>query len=92
MYSNAELLEVKQLLDASYPGVQQLGSDRAVFLLISQRNRAANISIADEGWFVELWEADKEHVGEDICVREFIVEDRDEALTHIRNWLEGACE
>ncbi len=83
-----DILRAKRLLEARYPEIQLLGSDRAVFLHVARGERAACISVDEEGWLVELWRADHEHTGEEILVREYIASDEIEAVRRFSDWVE----
>ncbi len=77
-----------QLLEARYPDIQQRGGGRAVFLSVAKGERAVAISIAEEGWLVELWCADEEHPGEEILVREDILDGTVDVVRRVSDWLE----
>ncbi len=89
MNPDQAIMDMKVHLEALYPDLQLLGSDRATFLCVTKALRAVEISVAenDTGWFVELWH--KGDTGDDELSDEGVVELGEEAIKRICSWLNG---
>jgi hypothetical protein len=87
MNSSVELSKIRRILETRYADVQDLGSGGANFLRICAGEHAAVISVDEDGWLVELWRADHTQPDEEILFREDIINDPDEGIKRICDWL-----
>jgi hypothetical protein len=87
MSLGAELSDVKRDLETHYARVEQRGSDRAAFVVVHLESHSAVVAVDEDGWLVELWQADPDHPGEEIAVEETIINNSHDAIKHIRDWL-----
>ncbi len=89
MATDQALLNVLADLRSRYDDdVSVLGSGRATFVRICKDRRRANISVDEEGWFVELWSANDSQ-GDETLEEEDVIQLQKDAIHRISAWLDG---
>jgi hypothetical protein len=85
--TNNELLKILEQMERLQGlRVDLRGSGKAAFLYVRSPQRAAEVSLEGDGYFLEYWnEADEE--SEKAAVKSEIVESTSEAIEKLTDWL-----
>ena len=82
-----ELAEIQDSLkDAAALKIDLRGQGVGKFLYVRSSNRAVEISLADEGVFVEYWN-NADELSDEAPVKSEVVPSTTEALTNVLAWL-----
>ena len=81
------LLEIhNRLKEDATLRVEWVGEGKGEFLFVRSPNRAVEVSIADEGVFVEYWN-DTDELSEEAPIKSEVVPSTTEALVNVLAWL-----